>query len=45
MPVAKTAQQIYQAIRRQKKVAYVTKRWGLLAFILKRVPRSLYEKM
>jgi short-subunit dehydrogenase len=45
MPVAKTAQQIYQAISSQKKVAYVTKRWGLLAFILKRIPRSLYEKM
>jgi hypothetical protein len=45
MPVDKTARQIYQAIRRKKKMAYVTKRWQWLAFLLKRIPRQLYERM
>lgn len=45
MPVEKTAQQIYNAIARKKKVAYVTKRWGIIAFLLQFIPRKLYEKM
>ena len=35
MPVAKAAAQIYQAIRRRKPHAYATRRWGLLARLLK----------
>jgi len=39
MPVAKTSKQIYKAIRRRKKDVVVTKRWKLIAFILKRLPK------
>jgi short-subunit dehydrogenase len=35
MPVSKAAAQIYQAIRRRKRHAYVTRRWGLVARLLK----------
>lgn len=35
MPVEKTAKQIYKAIVGKKKVAYVTKRWRLIAAVLK----------
>ena len=45
MPVEKTVRQIYKAIISKKKVAYVTKRWQLIAIILKRIPRSIYDKM
>ena len=45
MPVKKAVKQIYNAIRNKKKVAYITKRWGLIASILKRIPRILYDKM
>lgn len=45
MPVEKTAKQIYKAIINKKKVAYVTKRWKIIATILKVIPRVLYEKM
>ncbi len=44
MPVEKTVKQIYQAIQKKKKIAYVTKRWGFIAAILKRIPSVLYEK-
>ncbi|MCW1148772.1 SDR family NAD(P)-dependent oxidoreductase [Flavobacterium lacisediminis] len=45
MPVEKTAKQIYKAIINKKKIAYVTKRWKIIATILKVIPRVLYEKM
>lgn len=45
MPVEKTAKQIYNAIISRKKVVYVTKRWQLISFVLKRIPGSVYEKM
>jgi short-subunit dehydrogenase len=45
MPVEKTVQQIYRAIKRKKRVAYVTKRWSVLARILKYIPDSIFEKM
>lgn len=45
MPVEKTVRQIYKAINSKKKVAYVTKRWRLIATILKRIPRPIYDKM
>ena len=45
MPVEKTARQIYEAIKRKKKIAYVTKRWKLIAAIIKRMPRRLYDRM
>jgi short-subunit dehydrogenase len=45
MPVEKTVRQIFKAIISKKKVAYVTKRWRLIAIILKRIPSTIYDKM
>lgn len=45
MPVNKAVKQIYKAIIEKKRVAYVTKRWRLIAPILKRIPRLIYDKM
>lgn len=45
MPVDKTVNQIYKAIIRKKKIAYVTKRWKLIAILLKRIPRQIYDRM
>lgn len=36
----KATDQIYTAIKRKKKKAYITKRWNLVAFIMKRLPAS-----
>lgn len=44
-PVGKAAQQMLSAIQRKKNVVYVTKRWRLLAGLLKRIPRRMYAKM
>ena len=41
----KAAQQILSAIHKKKKVVYVTKRWELIATLLKIIPRSIYEKL
>jgi len=45
MPVEKTVRQIFAAIKKKRKIAYVTKRWGLIAKILKRIPRPVYDRM
>jgi short-subunit dehydrogenase len=45
MPVAKTVRQIFKAIKRKKKIVYVTKRWGVFASILRRIPRPLYDRI
>lgn len=45
MPVEEVVSQIYNAIKKRKKVAYVTKRWRILAFIMKRLPRFVADKM
>jgi short-subunit dehydrogenase len=45
MPLEKAVNQIYKAIIRKKKVVYVTKRWRLIAFVLKIIPRGIYDKM
>jgi short-subunit dehydrogenase len=39
------AAQIYRAILRRKKHVYVTKRWRLIAWLLKLLPDSLYYKI
>jgi short-subunit dehydrogenase len=44
MPVSVAAHQIYKAIKAKKKSVYITKRWALIAFLLKRLPKSLYTK-
>ena len=45
MPVEKVARQICKAISRQKSKAYVTRRWHLLAIIIKNLPFALYKRM
>ncbi len=45
MPVEKAARQIYEAIKKKKRIAYVTKRWKLIAAIIKRIPGRLYDSM
>lgn len=45
MPLEKTAIQIYTAIKNRKDEVCVTKRWGFISFLLKRMPKSLYYKM
>jgi short-subunit dehydrogenase len=44
MPVSVAAHQIHKAIKAKKKSVYITKRWALIAFLLKRLPKSLYTK-
>ena len=43
-PVDKAARQIYQHIKRKKSVAYVTKRWALLACLYRHAPGWLIYK-
>ena len=45
MPVEKVVKQIFKAIKRKRKVAYVTKRWGFIGRLLKVLPRFIYDKM
>jgi len=40
----KATKQIYTAIKRKKKKAYITKRWRLVALLLKNVPSLLLQK-
>ena len=45
VPVEKAAQQIYTAIKKKKRVVYVSKRWILVAWVLKIVPTWLLKKL
>jgi len=40
----KAARQILQAIEKKKRVAYITKRWWLIAQLMKHIPYWLYRK-
>ena len=42
---AKAAQQIFAAIQKREKHAYVTKRWRLVAWLLKAMPDWLYKQV
>ncbi|MGX1928245.1 SDR family NAD(P)-dependent oxidoreductase [Flagellimonas sp. 2504JD4-2] len=44
-PPKKAAKQIYNAIKRKKDRVYVTKRWRIIALILKILPTWLYKRM
>jgi short-subunit dehydrogenase len=44
-PVEKAARQIIKAIDKKAEVAYITKRWVLIAKILKFLPKIIYEKI
>ena len=43
-PVDKAAEQIYRAIRRRRARVYVTRRWRLVAWLLKVLPDALYYR-
>lgn len=43
--VDKATQQIFRAIKQKNKIVYVTKRWKLIAIILKQIPRQIYDRM
>ena len=43
-PLDKAAKQTYIAIKKKKRVAYITKRWRLIAWVLKIVPAWLLKK-
>lgn len=45
MPLDKAVRQIFRAIIRKRKVAYVTRRWRVIAFLLKRIPRFVYDRL
>jgi short-subunit dehydrogenase len=44
-PPQKAARQIYKAIQRKAKRAYVTKRWSVIGWLLKILPDFIYSKM
>ena len=44
-PVEKAAGQIVRAIEQKKRVAYVTKRWRLVAFFFRILPFGLYKRL
>jgi short-subunit dehydrogenase len=41
----KAAMQIYNAIKRKKKHAYITKRWRLIGWLMKIMPEFIYNRM
>ncbi len=44
-PPQKAAKQIFDAIKKKKSHAYVTKRWRLIAWLLKVLPNRLYSRL
>ncbi len=40
----KAAVQIFKAIKKKKRVVYITKRWNLVAFLIKLMPLKLYAR-
>ena len=43
--VEKASKQIFNSIQKKKKVVYVTKRWRLIALLLKNIPQILFDRM
>lgn len=43
--VDKATSQIFDAIKRKKKIVYITKRWKFIGTILKRIPRQINDRM
>ncbi len=43
--VEKATNQIFEAIKKRKKLVYITKRWRLIAIILKIMPKQMYDRM
>ena len=45
VPVKKASMQIYRAIKRKRDVVYISRRWRLIAWILKILPAKLYKRL
>ena len=41
----KAARQIFSALKSKKKITYITKRWILIAFIIKLLPKWIHERI
>ncbi|OPY68969.1 MAG: putative oxidoreductase [Syntrophorhabdus sp. PtaU1.Bin050] len=41
----KAAEQIYRVIKRKKSTAYITRRWVLIAWLIKLLPEFIYERL
>jgi short-subunit dehydrogenase len=44
-PARKAAEQIYNAIRKQRKHAYITRRWRLIAWVMRIIPDALWARV
>jgi short-subunit dehydrogenase len=44
-PADKAAMQVYDAIRRKKTHTYITRRWRLIAWLMKLLPGFIYERL
>ncbi|MDR3459367.1 MAG: SDR family NAD(P)-dependent oxidoreductase [Verrucomicrobiae bacterium] len=44
-PARKAAVQIYRAIENKKPVAYITRRWALIALVMRLLPKFIYERI
>jgi short-subunit dehydrogenase len=43
--VQKAAEEIFEAIKQKRKVVYITKRWRLIALLLKVIPFSIIKRV
>jgi short-subunit dehydrogenase len=41
----KAAEQIYHALKKKKRIAYITGRWILIAYIMKLLPKWIFERI
>jgi short-subunit dehydrogenase len=41
----KAARQIFRTIKRRKRHAYITRRWVLIAWLIKLLPGFIYERL
>jgi short-subunit dehydrogenase len=39
------AKQIYKKLLKKKKIAYITNRWILIAYIMKLLPKWIYDRI
>ena len=45
VPLNKASRQIYRDIRRKRDVAYVSRRWRLIAWVMKILPTNIYKRL
>ena len=45
MPLEKSVNQIYAGIKKKRKIVYVTRRWHMMALLLKIMPKRIYESL